>query len=117
MISLRETKELIDAEPDNWALHLMNFVDDFRRNGDRRALEEPFELRGDRMDALLASTAESLCDEINLDPPEWLSQIPAADQPYFVSGLENLKALSLVESPLRFRLRKIFVLENFLTRA
>lgn len=116
MISLRETKELIDAEPDNWALHLMNFVDDFRRNRDRLAMEEPFELLGDRMDALLASTAESLCDEIDLDPPEWLSQIPAVEQPYFVSGLENLKAVSLVESPLRFRLRKIFVLENFLTR-
>jgi len=37
MITLRETKELIDAEPDNWALHLMNFVDDFRRNRDARS--------------------------------------------------------------------------------
>jgi hypothetical protein len=117
MITLRETKELIDAEPDNWALHLMNFVDDFRRNRDARALEEPFELRSDRLEALLASTAESLCDEMKLDAPEWLSKVPAADEPYFVSGLENLKAVSLVETPIRFRLRKIFVLENFLTRA
>ncbi len=117
MITLRETKELVDADPDNWALHLMNFVDDFRRSRDRRALEEPFEIRHDRTGALLASTAESLCDEMNLDVPEWLSRVPAAAEPYFVSGLENLKAISLVESPLRFRLRKIFVLENFLTRA
>ena len=116
MITLRETRELIDDEPDNWALHLMNFVDDFRRNRDLRALEEAFEVRGNRMEALLASTAESLCDEIELDAPEWLSRVPAAAQPYFVSGLENLKAISLVESPLRFRLRKVFVLENFLTR-
>ena len=117
MITLRETKEQMDADPDNWALYLMNFVDDFRRNRDRRALEEPFEVIDDRTGALLASTAESLCDEIKLNAPEWLSQVPAAAQPYFVSGLENLKAISLVESPLRFRLRKIFVLENFLTRA
>jgi len=117
MITLLETKDLIDAEPDNWAMHLMNFVDDFRRNRDLQALEEPFDGRGDRMEALLASTAESLCDEMNLDAPVWLSKVPAADQPYFVSGLENLKAVSLAESPLRFRLRKIFVLENFLTRA
>jgi hypothetical protein len=30
--------------------------------------------------------------------------------------MENLKAIALVESPLRFRIRKIFVLENFLNR-
>jgi hypothetical protein len=117
MITLRETKEFVDADPDNWALHLMNFVDDFRRTRDLRAMEDPFESRADRIGALLASTAESLCDETGLDVPDWLSQVPAATQPYFVSELENLKAICLVESPLRFRLRKIFVLENFLTRA
>ncbi|MGI8812512.1 MAG: hypothetical protein ACR2IH_08290 [Pyrinomonadaceae bacterium] len=95
----------------------MNFVDDFRRIGDRSALVDPFDVKDDRAGALLASTAESLCDEMNLPPPEWLSEVPAAVQPYFVSGLENLKAISLVESPLRFRVRKIFVLENFLNRA
>jgi hypothetical protein len=31
-------------------------------------------------------------------------------------GIENLKAITLVESPLRFRIRKIFVLDNFLRR-
>jgi len=116
MITLRSTKEQIDADPDNWAMHLMNFVDEFRRVRDPRALELPFAFTNDRMDALLASTAESLCDEINLETPEWLSRVPAANHPYFVSGLENLKAVSLVESPLRFRVRKIFVLENFLNR-
>ncbi len=117
MITLRETKRLIDADPKNWPLHLMNFVDDFRRARDLRALEEPFEARENRMGALLASTAESLCDETGLDVPVWISEVPATTHPYFVSGLENLKAITIVESPLRFRLRKIFVLENFLTRA
>ncbi len=117
MITLRETKKLVDADPDNWALHLMNFVDDFRRSRDPRTVEEAFDGPEGRMAALLASTAETLCDEMKLDVPEWLSEIPAAAEPYFVSGLENLKAISLVESPTRFRLRKIFVLENFLNRA
>jgi hypothetical protein len=117
MITLRETRRLIDADPNNWPLHLMNFVDDFRRHRDPRALEEPFEPRSDRTGALLASTAESLCDEVGLEVPEWISEVPAAIQPYFVAGLENLKAITIAESPLRFRLRKIFVLENFLTRA
>ena len=94
----------------------MDFVDDFRYHKDSRAVAEPFALAGDRMDALLASTAEALCDELGIDAPEWLSRVPACSEPYFVSGFENLKAISIVESPLRFRLRKIFVLENFLSR-
>ncbi len=116
MITLREVKERINADPKWWRIHLMDFVDEFRYYRDPQAIAEPFELSDQKMDALLASTAESLCDELGIEPPEWLAHIPASPDPYFVSGLENLKAFSIVESPLRFRIRKIFVLENFLSR-
>lgn len=79
-------------------------------------MSEPFERSDVRMDALLASTSEALCDELGLDPPAWLEEIPACEDPWFVGDLQRLKAISLVESPLRFRIRKIFVLENFLSR-
>jgi hypothetical protein len=94
----------------------MNFVDDFRRRHEAAALEEPFTLDDRRMDALLASTAESLCDEFEMQPPVWLENVPECKEPWFVGELERLKAISIVESPLRFRMRKIFVLENFLSR-
>jgi hypothetical protein len=116
MITLRELKEQILANPQWWLIHFMDFVDDFRRYKDPQAIAEPFELSDQKTDALLASMAESLCDEMGIEPPEWLARVPACQEPYFVSGLENLKAFSIVESPLRFRIRKIFVLENFLSR-
>lgn len=116
MITLKETKRKINNEPHWWCIHLMNFVDDFRRRPDLRAIEEPFETDDEKMDALLASTAEALCDELNLPPAEWLETVPACRQPWFVGELQRLKAISIVESPLRFRMRKIFVLENFLSR-
>jgi hypothetical protein len=116
MITLRETKERIEEEPQWWQIHLANFIDDFRRCKDPAALAAPFERNDEKIDAVLASTAESLCDEIGLDPPSWLSEVPACAEPYFVSGMERLKAITIVESPLRFRMRKIFVLENFLSR-
>ena len=103
-------------EPHWWCIHLMNFVDDFRRHKDLQAAQEPFELNDARMDALLSSTTEALCDELSLLPPAWLAAIPACDEPWFVGDLQRLKAISIVESPLRFRMRKIFVLENFLSR-
>lgn len=116
MITLREAQQQINADPQNWRVYLMDFVDDFRARKDPRAVAEPFTPSDRRMDAVLASTAEAICDELGIEAPDWLTQIPACADPYFVSGLENLKAISIVESPLRFRLRKIFVLENFLSR-
>jgi hypothetical protein len=116
MITLRETKENIEREPQWWQIHLANFIDDFRRYGDPAALVAPFERNNEKIDAVLASTAESLCDEIGVNPPSWLSQVPECAEPYFVGEMERLKAISIVESPLRFRMRKIFVLENFLSR-
>ncbi|MEO6390968.1 MAG: hypothetical protein ABIP75_03895 [Pyrinomonadaceae bacterium] len=116
MITLKETKELIERDPSEWCVNVMNFVDSFRSRQDMRAIAEPFELSDERTDALLASTAESLCDELGQPPPNWLKEIPPCGDPYFVGELENLKAISIVESPLRFRMRKIFVLENFLSR-
>jgi hypothetical protein len=115
-LTLRQTKEKIKQDPQWWCIHLMNFVDDFRYYKDLRAIAEPFQLSDEKMDALLASTAESLCDEIGLDPPDWLADVPACRDPYFVGEIQNLKAISIVQSPLRFRIRKIFVLENFLSR-
>ena len=43
--------------------------------------------------------------------------VGALATPWFVAGVENLKALALVESPTHFRKRNIFVLGNFLSRA
>jgi len=116
MITLQETGDKIKGDPQWWCIHLMNFVDSFRSYKDLKAVAEPFAPIDEKMDALLASTAEALCDEMGIDPPDWLANIAACHDPYFVGGFESLKAISIVESPLRFRMRKIFVLENFLSR-
>jgi hypothetical protein len=116
MITLQDTKKRIEQDPDCWEIHLANFLDDFRRHRSLRAMAQPFVLDDRKLDALLASTAEALCDEAELEPPSWLAIVPECEEPYFVGEIERLKAISIVESPLRFRMRKIFVLENFLSR-
>jgi hypothetical protein len=117
MITLKETREKIANDRRWWCIHLMNFVDDFRRHRDVRAIEESFEFCDDyKVNALLAATAECLCDEVQLTPPAWLSTVPECKDPWFVSDFERLKAIAIVESPLRCRMRKIFVCENFLSR-
>ncbi len=116
MNTLKITKEKIESEPKYWRVWLMDFVDDFRYYKNTEMIAEPFQLSDDKTDALIASTAEYLCDELEINSPNWLKEIQPCNEPYFVSGIENLKATAIVESPLRFRIRKIFVLENFLSR-
>jgi len=116
MITLQDSKRQMTLDPKNWAIFLMDFVDDFRYYKNPAAVIEPIQSADQPIDALLASTAEYLCDELGLEAPAWLADVPACKTPWFVSGMENLKAIALVESPLRFRIRKIFVLENFLSR-
>lgn len=117
MITLKETHSAILNKPAQWRLPLMDFVDDFRHHRDIQALHDPFPTRDPAVDALLASTAESLCREMNLPSPDWIACIPASPSAWFVSGFDSLRAIALVESPVDFRVRKIFVHENFLSRA
>jgi hypothetical protein len=102
MITLREVRDQIAANPDGWRNYLMDFTMDFRRRKDLRAVAEPFDLSDRRLDALLASTAETLCDEIGSAPPEWLGRVPACDSPFFLIGSEDQKAIAIVESPRTF---------------
>ncbi len=105
------------ADPDSWEIPFLDFVDDFRYCRDLSLLlPEPLEPAHPRFDALLASTVEALCAELRLKTPDWVWEIAALKEPWFVSGIENLKALAIVESPVFFRRRNIFVLENFLSR-
>ena len=116
MKSIIEVKNQIRQAPEYWQIPFMDFVDDFRRYKDISAIDTPYKMDGDKMDALLASTIEYLCHEQGLEVPNWIFSVPACQHPWFVAGIENLKAIALVESPLEFRIRKIFVLENFLYR-
>ena len=116
MITALQTKEEMERDPKWWKIPLMDFVDDFRYHKDLSAIADPFDLSDERRDAVLASVIETLCDELGISIPSWLAKVPACKEPYFMSGIESLKAISLVQTPVRFRLRKIFVLENVLHR-
>ena len=114
--TVRATKRAILENGKDWRIPLMEFVDDFRRTKDPCLIERPFSLGDEKTDSLLASTVEYLCDELGIETPEWTWEVPSCKEPFFVAGYENLKALSIAQSPVFFRRRKIFVLENFLWR-
>ncbi len=114
--TILETKSAMLASAENWRIPFMEFVDDLRRVRDNSLIEKPLQLSDDNFDALLASTTEYLCDELGVETPAWVWDIPPCKEPWFVAGYESLKAISIAQSPAYFRRRKIFVLENFLSR-
>lgn len=68
--------------------------------------------------AYWAAVAETLCREAGLEPPPW-TESPRCylNRPWFAGSLEGLKAILLVESPVAFRRRNLFVSANALARA
>jgi hypothetical protein len=104
------------ADPENWRIPFMDFVDDFRYYKDPSMIAESFAFDHPRFDAIIAAMVEYLCDEIGLETPGWIIQVPCLEEPWFVAGMKRLRALAIVECPSAFRRRNIFVLRNFLYR-
>jgi len=103
---------------DTWRIHLFNFVDAFRAPGDPALTRSaPPDSLDPRLRCMTASIVESLCHERAIPAPSWCLGIGPLPDPWFAAGVENLKAMALVESPAEFRARNIFVLGNFLERA
>ena len=103
---------------ESWTIHLFDAVDAFRRDPDFNMVGSgPVEELNSMLRALIASTVEAVCAEVSFPPPVWCRGVGALDCPWFVAGMENLKASALIESPVWFRKRNIFVLANFLERA
>lgn len=103
---------------EDWRLAFMNFVDGFRRRPSRSLVrKDPRDLRPhSKMYALLQSICIELCRERGIPAEGWLAKRAFLSKPWFVSGMKNLYAMALKESPVAFRKNNIFVLSNFLSR-
>lgn len=102
----------------SWKIHLMDWVDEVRRSRDPYLLLfPPVANLDEKLKSLMASIALQLSEELAMSPPAWATKIHFLPKPWFVSGVESLKAFSLLESPWAFRRNNIFVQENFLKRA
>jgi len=96
------------------------FLDAWQRmdaNKRRAALRQEPSHVGRVYDAYLGALTEHLARIGRLEIPAWTEK-PSRflDQPFFSGGLETLKPILLVESPLAFRRRLIFISANGLSR-
>jgi hypothetical protein len=104
---------------------LMQLLDDYRRaqrsdgtSVAARLFDDPPAGTGDvRVDAALAGLAEHLARHDGWIPPLWAFDESRYAKPWwFVSGVRSWHAAALVESPLAFRKRGVFLTESALER-
>ena len=71
-----------------------------------------------RYDALLGALVEHLCARFGLPSPAWTEE-PGRflEEWWFVSGLRNLHATALVQSPISFARRGVFICDGALEYA
>ena len=96
------------------------FVDDFRRASDeqRRVLmEDAPETRG-RWEGLVAGVLSALCREVGIPVATWVGETGSPD-PFFVFPARTyaMRMRLLLESPAPFKIRRVFVPADYLSRA
>jgi hypothetical protein len=122
--SLAEVATLT-AQGDSFDLCFANFLDEFYASPNAAALAEvppllapAFGEPGKIKDAYLAATAEELARKFKLPFHSWFAaEERKLHRPWFASPLASLRAVLLLESPVGFRSRNLFVSENALHRA
>jgi len=97
------------------------FLDEFYALKDTKMFEEePIYNKNItiEMRSFIAASVDHLCDLENLKYPKWTKDLKyVLKEPFFPSGLKGpIRAVMLIESPIAYKVRNIYVLNNVLTR-
>ena len=115
-------RDVLESKAEGAALQrdVNAFLDEFRLADEptRRTMIAEGPKHPGQREGLMASIVSALCREVDMDAPRWVAEI-YSPEPYFVLPATSfaLRLRLMLESPPPFRARKVFVPENYLSRA
>lgn len=123
-MTIAEIVKLTSENISDFEIHLGNFLDEFYRSSEAgkgnivRDEPEYFKTIPQQTYAFLAGTVEKLCNDSGIEPPKWVfkDEYILKDPMFAMDAKGMLRLYLLVESPIEFVVRNIFVTENCLQR-
>ena len=101
-------------------LHVGAFVDDFRRasNDERERLMSEAPSTEGQWEGLVAGVLSALCREVGIPVAPWVA-VTGSPEPFFAFPAKSfaMRLRLMIQSPSPFKIRRVFVPENYLSRA
>ena len=96
---------------------IIRFVDDFRRDPTKEKMQE-VDMGHPDANAFFAGVVEKLSQEQSIEPPVWIFKKKYyLQEPFFMGELKGIsRILTILETPLAFKTRNIYIGANTFDR-